>query len=78
MDFLLIALLTLLASSWAVLCTASPPGCLASAARCAFLATYDLPKEVYIFTAGAIGLAIDTGRLATYWWQGAQLDDRLL
>jgi hypothetical protein len=48
------------------------------AVRGAFLAAYDLPKEVYIFTAGAIGLAIDTGRLATYWWQGAQLDDRLL
>jgi uncharacterized membrane protein YfcA len=47
------------------------------AVRGAFLAAYDLPKEVYIFTAGAIGLAVDTGRLATYWSQGAQLDARL-
>lgn len=48
------------------------------AVRGAFLAAYDLPKEVYIFTAGAIGLAVDTGRLGTYWWQGAELDGRLL
>ena len=48
------------------------------AARGAFLAAYDLPKEVHIFTAGAIGLAVDTGRLVTYWSQGAQLDPRLL
>ena len=40
------------------------------AVRGAFLAAYDLPKEVYIFTAGAIGLAVDIGRLATYWGQG--------
>jgi hypothetical protein len=48
------------------------------AVRGAFLAAYDLPKDVYIFTAGAIGLAVDTGRLATYWSQGAQLEPRLL
>jgi len=48
------------------------------AVRGAFLAAYDLPKEVYIFTADAIGLAVDTGRLATYWGQGAELDARLL
>jgi hypothetical protein len=48
------------------------------AVRGAFLAAYDLPKEVYIFTAGAIGLVVDTGRLLTYWGQGAQLDPRLL
>ena len=47
------------------------------AVRGAFLAAYDLPKAVYIFTAGAIGLAIDSGRVATYLWQGAALDDRL-
>jgi len=46
--------------------------------RGAFLAAYDLPKEVYIFTAGAIGLVVDTGRLLTYWGQGARLDPRLL
>jgi len=48
------------------------------AVRGAFLAAYDLPKHVYIFTAGAIGLVVDTGRLATYWSQGAGLDARLL
>jgi len=48
------------------------------AVRGAFLAAYDLPKDVYIFTAGAIGLVVDTGRLTTYWSQGAQLDHRLL
>jgi uncharacterized membrane protein YfcA len=47
------------------------------AVRGAFLAAYDLPKAVYIFTAGAIGLAVDSGRLAIYWWQGAQVDSRL-
>ena len=36
------------------------------AVRGAFLAAYDLPKEVYIFTAGAIGLVVDTGRLLAY------------
>ena len=45
--------------------------------RGAFLAAYDLPKTVYIFTAGAIGLVVDSGRIATYWWQGAELDVRL-
>jgi uncharacterized protein len=48
------------------------------AIRGAFLAAYDLPKAVYIFTAGAIGLAVDSGRLATYVWQGAALETRLL
>jgi uncharacterized membrane protein YfcA len=48
------------------------------AVRGAFLAAYDLPKEVYIFTAGAIGFAVDAGRVATYWSQGAQLDPRLV
>jgi len=48
------------------------------AVRGAFLAAYDLPKEVYIFTAGAIGLVVDSGRLLTYWGQGAELDPRLL
>ena len=48
------------------------------AVRGAFLAAFDLPKAVYIATGGAIGLAIDSGRLATYWWEGATLDSRLL
>lgn len=48
------------------------------AVRGAFLTAYDLPKAVYIFTSGAIGLAVDTVRLGTYLAQGATLDDRLL
>lgn len=48
------------------------------AVRGAFLSAFDLPKAVYIATAGAIGLVIDSGRLVTYWWQGAELSSRLL
>jgi uncharacterized protein len=48
------------------------------AVRGAFLSAYDLSKSVYIFTAGAIGLVIDSGRVATYIWQGATLETRLL
>jgi uncharacterized membrane protein YfcA len=47
------------------------------AVRGAFLSAYNLPKNVYIFTAGAIGLVVDTGRLATYWSEGAQLSSAL-
>jgi uncharacterized protein len=36
------------------------------AVRGAFLSAYDLPKAVYISTAGAIALFIDTTRIATY------------
>ena len=45
--------------------------------RGAFLSAYDLAKAVYIFTSGAIGLVIDSGRIATYWSQGAPFDKRL-
>ena len=48
------------------------------AVRGAFLAAYDLPKSVYIFTSGAIGLVVDSGRLLTYWSQGVHVDPRLL
>src|SRR5690606_10366146 len=48
------------------------------AVRGAFLTAFDLPKSVYIATAGAIGLVIDSGRLVTYWWEGAELGSRLL
>jgi uncharacterized membrane protein YfcA len=40
------------------------------AIRGAFLAAFDLPKAVYIATAGAIALAIDTVRLSTYIAEG--------
>lgn len=43
------------------------------AVRSAFLAAFDLPKAVYIATAGAIGLAIDTARIGTYISEGATL-----
>jgi uncharacterized protein len=48
------------------------------AVRGAFLAAFDLPKGVYIFTSGAIGLIVDSGRILTYWSQGAALQPRLL
>lgn len=41
------------------------------AVRGLFLTAFDLPKEVYIATAGAIALVIDTTRLATYLKEGA-------
>jgi uncharacterized membrane protein YfcA len=46
------------------------------AVRGAFLTAYDLGKDVNLFTSGAIGLVIDSGRLATYRWQGAELEGR--
>jgi uncharacterized protein len=36
------------------------------AVRGAVLSAFNLPKSVYIATSGAIGLAIDSGRLAAY------------
>jgi hypothetical protein len=43
------------------------------AIRALFLTSFDLPKAVYIATAGAIALTIDTTRLATYIINGASL-----
>ncbi len=48
------------------------------AVRGMFLSAFDLPKAVYIATAGAIALAIDTTRLTTYIVNGAQLEKPLL
>lgn len=48
------------------------------AIRSAFLAAFDLPKAVYIATAGAIGFAIDTARIGTYLAEGAVLPHYLL
>lgn len=47
------------------------------AIRGAFLSAFDLPKAVYIATAGAIGLAIDTARIGTYIAEGAMLPSSL-
>ena len=48
------------------------------AVRGLFLTTFDLPKEVYIATAGAIALIIDSTRLTTYFLKGARLEEMLL
>ncbi len=48
------------------------------AVRGLFLTAYDLPKEVYIATAGAIALFIDTTRLTTYLLKGARIEELLL
>jgi len=48
------------------------------AVRGAFLAAYNLPKEVYLFTSGAIALVVDSTRLITYWGEGVRLPGVLL
>ena len=48
------------------------------AIRGLFLTSFDLPKAVYIATAGAIALTIDTTRLATYIKNDARLPHLLL
>jgi len=46
--------------------------------RSMFLLAFNLPKTVYLATAGAIALAVDTSRLVTYISKGTRLDARLL
>jgi uncharacterized membrane protein YfcA len=46
--------------------------------RSMFLLAFNLPKAVYLATAGAIALAVDTSRLVTYISKGTRLDARLL
>lgn len=48
------------------------------AIRSAFLAAYNLPKEIYIFASGAIGILIDTTRVGAYILGGTRLDQSLL
>jgi uncharacterized membrane protein YfcA len=48
------------------------------AVRSLFLTAFDLPKEVYIVTGGAIALIIDSTRLTTYLTKGARLEQFLL
>ena len=48
------------------------------AIRGLFLTAFDLPKAVYIATAGAIALFIDATRLTTYFTKGARLPTLLL
>ncbi|MDD3641544.1 MAG: sulfite exporter TauE/SafE family protein [Atribacterota bacterium] len=47
------------------------------AIRSMFLSAFNLPKEVYIATAGAIGLLVDSTRIVTYFAGGAQLSELL-
>ncbi len=48
------------------------------AVRGAFLAAFNLPKEVYIFTSGLIALFIDVTRVSRYLWGGVRLEQDLL
>jgi len=48
------------------------------AIRAAFLAAFNLPKEVYIFTSGLIALFIDVTRISSYVWGGTRLEENLL
>ncbi|MHC4110066.1 MAG: sulfite exporter TauE/SafE family protein [Planctomycetota bacterium] len=48
------------------------------AVRGLFLSAFDLPKTVYIATAGTIALFIDTTRVTTYFLKGAQLESTIL
>lgn len=48
------------------------------AVRSAFLSVFDLPKSVFIATSGAIGIAVDAARLATYVLDGTRIDVLLL
>jgi uncharacterized membrane protein YfcA len=42
-----------------------------------FLSAFDLPKAVYIATAGAIGLLVDSTRIIAYFTGGATLPKEL-
>lgn len=48
------------------------------AIRGVFLSAFDLPKAVYISTAGAIALFIDSTRIVTYLFNNVTLEPRLL
>jgi uncharacterized membrane protein YfcA len=47
------------------------------AIRSMFLSTFDLPKAVFIATAGAIGLLVDSTRIITYFTGGATMPKEL-
>lgn len=48
------------------------------AVRGAFLAAFDLPKDVYIFMSGFVALFIDITRVSRYIWGGTRLQAGLL
>jgi hypothetical protein len=47
------------------------------AVRSMFLSAYNLPKAVYLATAGAIGIMIDSSRIITYFAGGTTLPEKL-
>jgi len=47
------------------------------AIRSMFLTAFDLPKAVYIATAGAIGILVDSTRIITYFTGGVTLPSKL-
>lgn len=47
------------------------------AIRSLFLSAFDLPKEIYIATAGAIGLMVDATRIIAYFTSGVSLPPQL-
>jgi len=90
--FLIAYVITLFAKSsfrikpnlWSGACGGGLSGFLAGifgiggAVRGMFLTAFDLPKEVYIATAGAIAIFIDSTRLTTYLSKGTRLEELLL
>ncbi len=46
--------------------------------RSMFLSAFSLPKKVYLFTAGAIAIMVDSTRLVVYYSGNARLPDNLL
>jgi len=48
------------------------------AVRGLFLSAFDLPKSVYIATAGTIALFTDITRVTTYYVKGARLESKIL
>jgi uncharacterized protein len=48
------------------------------AVRSVFISAFNLPKTVYIATAGVIGLVVDSARLTTYIFGGTTLQNNLL
>ena len=45
--------------------------------RTVVLSAFDLPKKSYLSTGAAINIVIDTVRIASYWYQGITLSDRV-
>src|SRR3989338_5683217 len=48
------------------------------AIRAAFLTAFNLKKEVFIFTAGAIGVFVESGRVAKYFLDGITMENNML